>query len=65
MAAKPFPLRKLGTDGPAIPAMGLGLMVLSGAYGDRPSDEEQFKLLDHAVELGETFWDTAEYNLKT
>ena len=53
-------LRRLGKEGPNVPAMGLGLMSLAGAYGTPPSDEERFKLLDRAVELGETFWDTSE-----
>ncbi len=35
-------------------------MGLAGVYGAPPSDEERFKVLDRAVELGETFWDTAE-----
>lgn len=64
MASKTFPRRKLGKNGPLVSAMGFGLMVLSGAYGDAPSEEEQFKVLDRAVELGETFWDTAEYGFR-
>ena len=64
MASKTFPRRRLGKNGPLVSAMGFGLMVLSGAYGDAPSEEEQFKVLDRAVELGETFWDTAEYGFR-
>lgn len=60
MASKSLPLRKLGRDGPLVSAMGFGLMVLAGAYGDAPSEEDQFEILDRAAELGETFWDTAE-----
>lgn len=60
MPGKPVPLRKLGKNGPSVPAMGFGLMTLAGAYGTPPSDEERFQILDRAVELGETFWDTAE-----
>ncbi|KAF1808797.1 putative aldo/keto reductase [Eremomyces bilateralis CBS 781.70] len=59
MPSKPAPLRTLGKNGPAVPAMGFGLMGLSGIHGPRPSDEERFQVLDHAVELGSTFWDTA------
>lgn len=33
---------------------------MSAWYGDIPSDEERFKVLDRAYELGETFWDTAD-----
>ena len=61
MSTKSVPLRKLGKDGPSIPAMGFGLMTIAGAHGDRPSTEEQFRILDRALELGNTFWDTAEY----
>ena len=60
MAIEPVPLRKLGRDGPLVPAVGLGLMVMSGSYGTALSDEERFPLLDRAVELGQTFWDSAE-----
>jgi len=60
MPAKSVPLRRLGKDGPFVPALGFGLMVMAGAYGTPPDDEERFQILDHAFELGETFWDTAE-----
>ncbi|KAF2470427.1 putative aldo/keto reductase [Lindgomyces ingoldianus] len=61
MPVKSVPLRKLGKNGPNIPALGLGLMGMSaGIYGTPPNDEERFKLLDRAAELGETFWDTAD-----
>lgn len=52
--------RKLGKDGPTVPALGFGLMVLAGAYGAPPSDEQQFQLLDRAFELGARFWDTSK-----
>ncbi|EPE29941.1 NAD(P)-linked oxidoreductase [Glarea lozoyensis ATCC 20868] len=51
---------KLGKDGPLVPAMGFGLLPLSIAYGSIPDDEERFKLLDRAVEIGSTFWDSAD-----
>jgi aryl-alcohol dehydrogenase-like predicted oxidoreductase len=35
-------------------------MGLAGAYGAGPSEEEQFKVLDRAVELGAKFWDNSE-----
>jgi len=60
MPAKPDQLRKLGKNGPSLPALGFGLMGLSAAYGTPPSDEKRFQILDRAVELGDTFWDTAE-----
>ena len=34
---------------------------MAGAYGTPPEEEEQFRILDRAAELGQTFWDTAEY----
>ena len=61
MPANSIPVRKLGKDGPSVPALGFGLMGLSIAYGAVPNDEERFAVLDRAVELGATFWDTSEY----
>ncbi|KAH9207398.1 NADP-dependent oxidoreductase domain-containing protein [Leptodontidium sp. 2 PMI_412] len=52
--------RQLGKDGPKVPALGFGLMGLSAFYGKADTDEERFKVLDRAVELGETFWDSAD-----
>ena len=60
MSTSHVPRRKLGTNGPSIPSLGFGLMGLSGMYGTTPDDEERFRLLDRAVQLGATFWDTAE-----
>jgi hypothetical protein len=59
-ANMPAHLRKLGKDGPNIAALGFGLMGMSIAYGTIPSDEERFAVLDRALELGATFWDTSE-----
>ena len=33
---------------------------LSAFYGQVESDEDRFKFLDRAYELGETFWDSAD-----
>lgn len=52
--------RQLGTNGPRVPALGLGLMSIGGVYGSAPSDEERVSLLDHAYSIGERFWDTAD-----
>ena len=60
MPAQSVPLRKLGKNGPSVPALGFGLMGMSMAYGAIPSDEERFAILDRALDLGATFWDSAE-----
>jgi hypothetical protein len=61
MPTKPVPRYPLGTNGPYVPALGFGLMGLAGhAYGSAPSDDETFAILDRALELGETFWDSSE-----
>ncbi|KAI0199274.1 Aldo/keto reductase [Astrocystis sublimbata] len=58
--AKSTLTRRLGRDGPSIPAAGFGLMGFSVGYGAADPDEERFKLLDRAWELGCTNWDTAD-----
>ena len=55
-----IPYRKLGHDGPSVPALGFGLMNLAGAYGLVANPEDRYKVLDRALELGATFWDTSE-----
>ncbi|KAI0903683.1 Aldo/keto reductase [Ustulina deusta] len=52
--------RQLGKEGPRIPATGFGLMGFSIGYGATEADEDRFKLLDRAWELGCTNWDTAD-----
>lgn len=55
-----LPARRLGKSGPEVTALGFGLMGLSSMYGAIESDEQRFKVLDRAYELGELFWDTAD-----
>jgi aryl-alcohol dehydrogenase-like predicted oxidoreductase len=51
--------RKLGKQGLEVSALGLGCMGMSQSYGV-PNDPESIKTLHRAVELGVTFFDTAE-----
>ncbi len=55
-----IPTRQLGKNGPQVSALGLGTMCLSAFYGATASDEERFKVLDRAIELGSTFFDSAD-----
>ena len=53
--------RKLGEHGPSVSAVGLGCMGMSFAYGATPADEtESIATLHRALDLGVTFFDTAE-----
>ncbi|MFI9046837.1 aldo/keto reductase [Streptomyces sp. NPDC053427] len=51
--------RKLGADGPAVSAIGLGCMGMSVAYGV-PDEEESQHTLDRALEMGISLLDTAD-----
>ena len=51
--------RKLGKQGLEVPALGLGCMGMSFAYG-KADEAESLKTLDRSLELGMNFWDTAE-----
>lgn len=54
-----LPQRKLGSQGLEVSAIGLGCMGMSQAYG--PADEqESIATLHRAIELGCTFFDSAE-----
>ena len=52
--------RRLGTRGPEVSAVGLGCMGTTSSYGPTPDRQEMIALLRRAVELGVTFFDTAE-----
>ncbi|MFJ9897467.1 aldo/keto reductase [Streptomyces sp. NPDC091280] len=54
-----IPTARLGADGPEVGVQGLGCMGMSFAYG--PVDaKESLAALDRALELGVTFYDTAD-----
>jgi aryl-alcohol dehydrogenase-like predicted oxidoreductase len=54
------PTRQLGKNGPQVSALGFGAMGLSAGRGNHGSDEERFKILDRAIELGCNFFDSAD-----
>lgn len=51
--------RKLGRQGLEVSSLGLGCMGMNHAYG-RPDDTESIATIHRAIELGCTFFDTAE-----
>jgi len=52
-------IRKLGSQGITASQLGLGCMGMSEFYGVQ-NDEEAIKTLQHSLELGINFWDTAD-----
>jgi aryl-alcohol dehydrogenase-like predicted oxidoreductase len=54
-----MPMRKLGRQGLTVSALGLGCMGMSHAYGN-PDDAQSIATIHRAIELGVTFFDTAE-----
>ncbi|MCP9770484.1 aldo/keto reductase [Lacihabitans sp. LS3-19] len=52
--------RKLGNQGLEVSCIGLGCMGMSFSYAPFPSESESIALLQKAVEVGITFFDTAE-----
>jgi len=51
--------RKLGNTEILLPSIGLGCMGMSHGYGE-PDDTESIATLEKALEIGITFWDTAD-----
>ncbi|MBB5159262.1 aldo/keto reductase [Saccharopolyspora phatthalungensis] len=58
-ASTTLPTRVLGAGGPTVSALGLGCMGMSHAYGI-PDDAESTATIHRALDLGCTFFDTAE-----
>ncbi|KAI9207246.1 aldo/keto reductase [Polychytrium aggregatum] len=54
-----IPTRALGRNGPQVSSIGLGCMGMSEFYG-ASSEEDAIKVLNRALDLGCTFWDTAD-----
>ena len=52
--------RKLGKSGLEVSAVGLGCMGMSFGYGPAGEKNEMISVIRAAVELGVTFFDTAE-----
>jgi aryl-alcohol dehydrogenase-like predicted oxidoreductase len=50
----------LGRSGLYVSAQGLGCMGMSHGYGS-PDDAESLRVLSRALELGVSFWDTADF----
>ncbi|TPX70462.1 hypothetical protein SpCBS45565_g01795 [Spizellomyces sp. 'palustris'] len=51
--------RKLGRNGPSVNALGLGCMGMSAFYGQL-DEARSTKTLEKALDIGCTFWDTAD-----
>jgi aryl-alcohol dehydrogenase-like predicted oxidoreductase len=53
-------MRTLGSSGLEVSAIGLGCMTMTGGYSGMPDRQDMINLLHRAVDLGVTFFDTAE-----
>ena len=58
-----LPQRKIGND--TVPAIGFGLMSMSGHYAKITdpveAEKQHLEVLTHAANAGETFWDTSDF----
>lgn len=67
MEAKSHTRRPLGKNGPMVPRIGFGTMGIgfpcSRTIAPIP-DPERLALLDHAYEVGCTFWDTSDFYVR-
>ncbi len=54
--------KELAKTGEKVSAVGLGCMGMSAAYG-RADETESVATLEHALDLGINFWDTAAVEL--
>jgi aryl-alcohol dehydrogenase-like predicted oxidoreductase len=55
------PTRQLGKNGPQVSVLGFGAMSISIGYATpSSSDEERFKVYDRAIDLGCTYFDSAD-----
>ncbi len=52
--------RTLGNSGLEVSGVGLGCMGMSFGYGPAQDEQEMISLIRSAVDLGVTFFDTAE-----
>ena len=52
--------RQLGPNGLKVSEIGFGCMGLNSTYGHSLANEESIALIRSAVDLGVTFFDTAE-----
>jgi aryl-alcohol dehydrogenase-like predicted oxidoreductase len=52
--------RSLGSGGPSVGAVGLGCMPMNWAYGGQTQEDEAFRAIHRAIDLGVTLLDTAD-----